>query len=182
MDGVEAPRATPDLSVWLSPDTEVYPNVPVRIGQKWDLSKKAGYLRVLDQDQSVVSFGMLKSVKMIHGRPFAEVTVSVAMEGTFRRQRGLHLEIQAEGPALVDLQSGRIAKMDLTGDVQCTGAVDVPIKGTGGTAHLNVNGGGSIEFHQMSIAAKPQPRVDIAAKQGGAGDSDTAGTKFRELP
>lgn len=162
VDGVEGPRETPDLTVWLSRDTEIYPNVPVHIGEKWDLSKKTAYLRILDQDQSVVAFGMLKSIKMIHGRPFAEVIVSVAMEGTFRRQKGLHLEIQAEGPALVDLQSGRIAKMDLNGDVQCTGAVNVPIIGTGRTVHLNVTGGGSIEFHQISVAAKPQPRIDVA--------------------
>ena len=170
VDGAEVQRVTPDLSEWLVRDTSIYPDHPVRLKDKWDLSKKRGYTRVLGSDQSVISFGMLKSIKMIHGRQFAEVIVSVALEGSFRKQSGLHLEAQMEGPALVDLQSGRVAKVDLTGQVQCTGTVDVTVNGRG-TIQLNANGGGSIEYHQISIAAKPQPVK-----------TDTANANFRELP
>jgi hypothetical protein len=170
VDGVEMPRITPDLSDWLARDTSIYPDRPAHLKDKWDLSKKTGYTRVLGSDQSVVAFGTLKSIKMIHGRQFAEVIVSAALEGTFRKQSGLHMEAQMEGPALVDLQSGRVAKMDLTGQVQCTGTVDVMVNGRG-TIQLNANGGGSIEYHQISIAAKPQPKT-----------TDTANANFRELP
>lgn len=170
IDGVEAPRVTPDLSDWLSRDTEIYPDRPVRLKDKWDLSKKAGYIRVLGGDQSVVAFGTLKSIKTIHGRPFAEVIVSAAIEGSSLKQIGMHMESQLEGPALVDLQSGRVAKMDLTGQMQCTGTVNVPVNGRG-TVQLNALGTGTIEYHQISVAAKPQSTK-----------TDTAATNFRELP
>jgi hypothetical protein len=168
IDGEQVPGVTSDLAVWLSRDTTIYPDHPVRLKEKWDLSKKFGYIRGFD-DQSVVAFGMLKSIKTIHGRPFAEVIVSAAMEGSFHRQEGLRLEMQLEGPALVDLKSGRIAKMDLTGEVRCAGAADVTLK-NGGNVQIGATGGGTLEFHQLSIAAKPQPKVN------------TAGATFKELP
>lgn len=168
VDGEQTPGVTSELAVWLSRDTEIYPDHPVRMKEKWDFSKKFGYIRGFD-NQSVVAFGMLKSIKTIHGRPFAEVIVSAAMEGSFHRQEGLRLEMQLEGPALVDLKSGRIARMDLIGEVHCAGASDVTLK-NGGNVEIGATGGGTIEFHQLSVAAKPQPKVN------------TAGATFKELP
>lgn len=169
IDGDDASQRAPGLSAWLSRDTEIYPDHPVRLKERWDLSKKVGYLRAIDGDETVAAFGTLKSIKTLHDRPFAEVIVSIAVEGPLRKQKAIHLEVQLEGPALVDLVTGRIAKMDLTGEVHCAGAGDVALQ-NGGSAQLNFAGGGSIEYHQISVVNRHET------------PTATADTRVKELP
>jgi hypothetical protein len=164
VDGEDYARRTPELATWLSRDTSIYPTHRVRLRQKWDLSDQVGYIRGFEGDQTVAAFGMLKSIKTLHDRPFAEVIVSIGMEGTLRKTKGLYMEVQLEGPALVDLVTGRIAKMDLTGEIHCVGAGD---RHRGG-AQLTFTGAGTIEFHQISIVDRhetPTATADARAKE-----------------
>lgn len=166
VEGQEVTRMTPDLATWLTRDTSIYPTHRVRLREKWDLSNQVGYIRGFGGDQTVAAFGMLKSIKTLHERPFAEVIVSIAMEGTLRKTNGLHMELQLEGPALVDLVTGRICKMDLTGEIHCVGAGDR----NRGRAPLSVTGSGTIEFHQISVVARHET------------PTATADTRVKELP
>ena len=114
----------------------------------------------LGKDQTVFAFARLDAVQTLKGRPFAKVHVTCARQGTLRNHPGLHLEIQMEGAAWVDLGTGRVAKVDLGGEVIGTVDVDVNVTG-GGSAHLGGVVDGKIEYHQLCIAAK---------SRGGAAD------------
>lgn len=150
VEGQEVTHQTPELATWLTRDTSIYPTHRVHLKEKWDLSNQVGYIRGFEGDQTVAAFGMLKSVKLLHERPFAEVIVSIAMEGTLKRTKGLHMEMQLEGPALVDLVTGRIAKMDLTGEMHCVGTGEVAGRGV----QVAFTGGGTVEFHQISVVER----------------------------
>lgn len=153
VDGEEVPGRPPELGLWLGRDEEVYPEHPVALKEKWDLSRRMGRVFSLARDQEVIAFARLKSVKVVYGHPIAELTLSVAVVGSLKNIPTIRIESQLEGPALVDLMTGRIARIDLGGETQAAGPMEVQVKG-GGTASVNATGGGRIEFHQISVAAK----------------------------
>ena len=147
---------------WLARDESLYPNGPVQVGDKWDLSDKAGRLTVLSADQQVSAFAQLKAVRTVKGKRFAELTVSCAYVGTMRQATSVRMEIQMEGPAWIELSSGRLARMDLSGDVHARGMVTGPVAG-GGTAPLAADGTGTFEYHALCAPARPRQETAAAA-------------------
>jgi hypothetical protein len=160
VDGVQNPKFALILKTWLNRDEEIYPDHPVKLSDRWELSRKIGHMIDLADDQEVNAFGTLKTIRISKGRPFAEVGISYAMVGSFREHKDLHFEMQMEGSAWVDLSTGRIATLDLAGEIHANGTIDVQTRG--GAAKINANGTGPIEFHQRSIAAKPRSETPIA--------------------
>jgi len=161
IDGYDDPRARSELTMWLGRDDDLYPNHPVKLKEKWDLSRSMGHAFLLGDDQQTIAFGKLVAVQTIYGRPFGQVMVSMAVVGTLRKAKNIHMELQAEGTAMVDLQSGRVARMDLKGEVEASGPVQVGLVG-GGTATVNSVGTGKIEVHEISVAVQPKTATAAA--------------------
>jgi hypothetical protein len=155
VDGYDDPRARTELVLWLGRDDDLYPDHPVHLKEKWDLSKSMGRMFILGEDQQTIAFGRLAAVKTIFGRPFAQLVVSMATVGTLRKNKNVHMELQAEGTAMVDLQSGRVARMDLKGQIDASGPAQVPMVG-GGSVTVNAAGTGTIEIHEISVAVQPK--------------------------
>lgn len=160
VDGYDDPRVRSELSMWLGRDDDLYPDHPVKLKEKWDLSRSMGHAFLLGGDQQTIAFGKLVAVKTIYGRPFAQIVVSMAVVGSLRKSKNIHMELQSEGTAMVDLETGRVARMDLRGDIEASGPTQVPLVG-GGTATVNAVGIGKIEVHEISVAV--QPRTATAA-------------------
>ena len=161
VDGYDDPRARSELTMWLGRDDDLYPDHPVKLKEKWDLSRSMGHAFLLGDDQQTIAFGKLVAVKTIYGRPFAQVVVSMAVVGTLRKAKNIHMELQTEGTAMVDLQSGRVARLDLKGEIEASGPVQVGMVG-GGTATVNSVGTGKIEVHEISVAVQPKTATAAA--------------------
>lgn len=148
--GKSEPKLAVQLRNWLDRDSTLYPDHPVRVKEKWDLSKKLTHLVNMRHGEQVTAFCQLRSVKTVKGRDFAELHVTCAMIGTMY---DIQVEDQAQGTAWVDLATGRVAKMDLSGDVHVSG---------NGTARLSDGrliatsavGDGKFEYHQLCVAAQ----------------------------
>lgn len=153
VNGDEDPHLARSLKHWLERDEEIYPDHPVRVNEKWDLTAKLMQTVHIADDQQGLAFGRLLAVKTIKGRQFAQLLTSIGMVGNDRSNKSLHLEIQMEGTAWVDLATGRIAKLDLAGDVRTTGTIPVPLR-NGQVVSVDANGSGKVEYHQLCIAAK----------------------------
>jgi hypothetical protein len=162
VNGNYDPRTQDEILMWLGRDDDLYPNHPVRLREKWDIRRAMGHQRILSDDQQTIAYAKLAAVRMIHGRPFAQLVVSMAVVGSLKKAKNIHMEMQVEGTAMVDLESGRVARMDLAGDIGGSGPIQVAIPGRGATT-INSVGTGKIEIHQISVAVQPRT-VTAAAK------------------
>ena len=159
VDGQQDFKLGQELRGWLDRDSSLYPDHPVRIKEKWDLSKKLAEKLHIGKDQQLLAFCQLKSVRTLKGRQFAELAISSAgMWSMERNGMVIHIETQMEGTAWVDLATGRVAKADLAGDVHASGG------GDRGAVHVSAVGEGRMEYHQLCVAAKH--RADDAFASG----------------
>ena len=150
VDGQSEPKLAVQLRNWLERDSTLYPDHPVRVKEKWDLSRKLAQLINTRHGEQITAFCQLRSVKAVKGRDFAELGITCAMIGTMN---GLQVESQVEGSAWVDLATGRVAKMDLSGDVHVSGNGAVQLS-DGRNIRTSAIGDGKYEYHQLCVAAK----------------------------
>lgn len=148
VNGNRDPKLAAQLHDWLDRDVNLYPDRPVHVHEKWDLSRKFGRVVNASRNQELVAFCQLKSVKNLKGREFAELQVSCAMTASLAGS--MQTESQVEGIAWVDLATGRVAKLDLSGDVHVTGTSVVSLDGRPTTA--TAIGDGKFEYHQLCVA------------------------------
>jgi hypothetical protein len=160
VDGRSEPKLAVQLRNWLERDSTLYPDHPVHVKEKWDLSKKLAHLINTRHGEQITAFCQLRSVKTVKGRDFAELGISCGMIGTMY---GLQVENQIEGSAWVDLATGRVAKMDLTGDMHVSGNGAVHLS-DGRFIATSAVGDGKYEYHQLCVAAKV--RSDTIASDG----------------
>ena len=151
--GASDKKIARQFQAWLDRDTDFYPDHPVRLKEKWEVSKKLKKNLPFASEQQILAFCQLKKVKTIHGRQIAEIGVSVALMGTANQI--VHVEVNLEGTAHVDLASGRVTRMDLSGDVQATGTGNINAR-DGKNVKATASGDGRMEFHQLCIPA-PAP-------------------------
>ena len=152
VDGLDDPSVARILHNWLDRDTMIYPPHPVRLKEKWDLSQKLARAMRLAEDQQVFAFCKLVAVENRNGRQYAKLLLSSGFVGTDLRYPSVHLEAQLEGPAWVELATGRIAKMDLTGEMHASGTIPVQVNGR--MYEVNAEGTGKAEWHQICFAAR----------------------------
>ena len=162
VEGDNDPRLASQLRGWLERDSNLYPDHPVRLKEKWDLSKKLAQVLNARHGEQVSGFCRLQSVKSIKGREFAELRISAAMMGTVFGT--MQVQTQAEGSAWVDLATGRVAKMDLAGDVSVSGLGGVRLR-DGRYIRTSAVGDGKFEYHELCVAAKSQKDA-IASDDG----------------
>lgn len=148
VNGNRDPKLATQLHDWLDRDVNLYPDHPVRVREKWDLSRKFAHVVNAARNQELVAFCQLQSVKNMKGREFAELHVSCAMTGTL--MGSMQTETQVEGTAWVDLATGRVAKLDLAGDVHVSGTTAVTLDRQPTSA--NAIGDGKFEYHQLCVA------------------------------
>jgi hypothetical protein len=158
VNGSRDAKLASQLHNWLDRDANLYPGRPVRLHDKWDLSRKFGRVVNATRGQDVTAFCQLKAVKNVKGREFAELLVSCAMTGTL--MGSMQTETQMEGTAWVDLATGRVAKLDVAGDLRVTGTMVVNLSGK--TTSANVIGDGRFEYHQLCFATKHKDAIGSA--------------------
>ena len=169
VDGVDDPRTTRLLRQWFDRDTDLYPNHPVRLKEKWDLSKQMAQQVRVSADQQLVCVCRLVAVKQIDGRSTAVVSISAGIMGTM--ERIIHLECQVEGQALVDLDSGRVIRVDAAGDLHASGSGDFTTR-DGRVVNVSALGDGRVEIHELCVPASqvvhkvhnPTPGAAASAK------------------
>ena len=150
VDGKSEPKLAVQLRNWLERDATLYPDHPVRLKEKWDLSKKLAQLLSTRHGEQIIAFCQLRNVRTVKGRDFAELGITCAMIGTLS---GLQVENQVEGSAWIDLATGRVAKMDLSGDIHVSGNGTVHLS-DGRVIPTSAIGDGKYEYHQLCVAAK----------------------------
>lgn len=160
VDGRSEPKLAVQLRNWLERDSTLYPDHPVRVKEKWDLSKKLAHLINTRHGEQITAYCQLRGVKTIKGRDFAELGISCGMLGTMY---GLQVENQIEGSAWVDLATGRVAKMDLSGNMHVSGNGVVHLR-DGRIIPSSAIGDGTYEYHQLCVAAKAP--ADTVASDG----------------
>lgn len=153
VNGSRDSKLAAQLHNWLDRDTNLYPDRPVHVRDKWDLSRKFGRVINATRGQEVTAFCQLRSVKSVKGREFAELLVSCAMTGTL--MGSMQTDTQMEGTAWVDLATGRVAKLDVAGDVHVAGTMTVNLSGSNTPA--KAIGDGKFEYHQLCVAKHKDP-------------------------
>lgn len=148
VNGNRDPKLAVQLHDWLDRDVNFYPDHPVHLHEKWDMSRKFARVVNAPRNQELVAFCQLKSVKNVKGRAFAELSVSCAMTNVL--MGSLQTESQLEGTAWVDLATGRVAKIDLTGEVHVSGTTSITLNGQPTSA--TAIGNGKFEYHQLCVA------------------------------
>ena len=155
VNGSRDSKLSSQLHNWLDRDANLYPDRPVRVKDKWDLSRKFGRVLNATRGQEITAFCQLRSVTSVKGREFAELVVSCAMTGTL--MGSMQTQTQMEGKAWVDLATGRVAKLDMAGEVSVSGTMVVNLAGSNTPA--NVIGSGRFEYHQLCVATKHKDSV-----------------------
>jgi hypothetical protein len=156
------PRLTQLFKNWLGRDDEVYPDRPVRVGDKWDITEKIkSRLETLGQSDEVLANCTLKRVREIKGGQIAELEITLA---TLSKLYGnIYVQMQGNGTALVDLTTGRVCRIDISGTLHACGSRDV------GSATVAATGDGTMEIHQVSA-----PAAALAAKENRPGAKGAA--------
>jgi len=152
VDGKDEPKFAARLRAWLDRDRNLYPDHAVRVKEKWDLSKNLAHVLNARHGEEITGFCRLDSVKTVKGREFAELGISCAMIGTMFGT--MQIETAVEGSAWVDLATGRVAKMDLAGDVRVSGSGRARLR-DGRVIPTSALGDGKFEYHELCVAAKP---------------------------
>lgn len=129
---------------WLSRDSDYYPDHPVQIGEKWDVSAKVkSRLAVMGERQQLIFTCTLKDVRTVKGHRLAELTLNMA--AIDQMKNGINLEVQGDGRALIDLDTGRVGRVDVTGTMHASGSAGDRVNGSGD---------GTVEVHQLCLPAK----------------------------
>ncbi len=171
VDGARDPKVTRVLRSWFNRDTDFYPDHPVRIGDKWEVSAKLHRrLGTLTVDDQIIAVSQLVSVhRSAHGHMLARLNVSTAMMS--KGKDGMLIDGTLDGQAQIDLGSGRVLRFDMAGTLEVSGMMDVINRG--GQHHIAaVTGDGKIEAHQLcrplSSVATTQPASTPEATAGNA--------------
>src|SRR5205807_7476887 len=90
VDGVDDPKTTRMLRQWFDRDTDYYPDHPVRVKEKWDLSKRIAQQVKVSADQQIVCVCRLVAVKDVNGRQTAVLSISAGIMGTM--EHIIHIE------------------------------------------------------------------------------------------
>jgi hypothetical protein len=152
LDGPADQRVNRMFSSLSDSDTDYYPPKPVSIGETWDIGQKMQQRMIAATgiEPQVSAFCKLKSVKLVDGKTIAELALSVGMMVNIN-----HLEMQLEGIGQMDLDSGRIMQLDLSGAVTASGGRNVRTK-SGRIVRVNAVGDGKMEYHQRSTKLPDQ--------------------------
>ena len=170
VDGARDPKVTRVLRAWFNRDTDFYPDHPVRVGDKWEVSSKLHrHLGTLTVDDRMVAVSQLVSVhRSAHGHLLARVNVSSAMIS--QDKSGMLVDGTLEGQVQIDLGSGRVLRFDLAGALAVSGTMDVIDRN--GQHHLcAISGDGKIEAHQLC-----KPLASVATTQPASNPEAAAGS------
>ena len=170
--GQADPAAVSELHTMMEQEQSLFPKNAVGVGEEWPADASAlsaSALQLQGNDQAGATMKLL-SVKVIDGRPTAEVKVSLAL---VKNQQGIVAKVISQGTTLIDIRTGHSLSLDAKGTTTITGDQTAP----GGQGQFHVEGNGTLN---TSMASKfisvgdsgglsPPPPVDQTANAGGGG-------------
>ena len=119
------PMSMAELSQTLEPDTSLYPDKEVAVGEEWAGNNEAlarQYQLAGPNDKAGMTLKLL-SLKEVKGRRVAEVKVSTA---AFKEMEGFTSKVVMQGTTLIDLRTGQTMKADLKGTLSQEGSRSGP--------------------------------------------------------
>ena len=114
-----------ELSQALEPDTSIYPDKEVAVGEEWAGNNEAlakQFQLTGPNDKAGMTLKLL-ALKELNGRRVAEVKVSTA---AFKEMEGFTSKSIMQGTTLIDLRSGQTLKADLKGTLSQEGSRSGP--------------------------------------------------------
>jgi hypothetical protein len=104
------------INNFICPDSDIYPDHPVSVGDTWDSSATIARHVPLGPRDQLLSFTRLDWVKTIDGKQMAELSNSTAV--AYHEKGNVEEDVTYSSTNLVDTAAGTIVKSDETGSSQ----------------------------------------------------------------
>jgi hypothetical protein len=101
------------MNCWLSPDEDYFPDVPVKVGQTWDVSQKLLKHTDHNDGDQMAAVCRLDWVKQIGGRLVGQISCSSAT--IYHAEGGVEEDVTSSSTLLVDMAKGQITEADQSG-------------------------------------------------------------------
>jgi hypothetical protein len=115
----------------ISPDEDYYPDHPVAVGDTWDVSANLAKHSQLGPGDQLLSQCRLDWVKIVNGKPMAQISNSLAI--VYHEPGHVEEDFEATGTVIVDLTTQMIVKGDQTATSKYKTPPNEPFQITGGT-------------------------------------------------